>query len=108
MYALSAFSSTSGCEESSCSGAVSTLCSVCTASTIIAASSSPGRPTFTSKISAPASTCSIPWLTRYSISWASSACFMRFFPVGLILSPIGRTRSITTVSACEQTAAAGA
>ena len=62
-YARSPASNTSGCEESSCKGVVNTLCSVCTVSTISAFSSSPGSPTFTSKISAPASVCSRPWAT---------------------------------------------
>ncbi len=59
LQARSPASMAAGSEESICNGKSTTLCTAFTTSTIIAASSNPGTPTLMSKISAPASACSM-------------------------------------------------
>ena len=58
LYTLRPASRTSGLVESSCKGVSQTPCIALTAVIIISFSSIPGRPTLTSRISAPAFTCS--------------------------------------------------
>lgn len=58
LYTRSAASSTSGIVESICSGTSTTACNDFIVSIIISRSSIPGRPTLTSRISAPPDICS--------------------------------------------------
>ena len=57
LYARSAASRASGLEESSCNGRDTALWIFFTTRGSMAVSSTPGQPTFTSRISAPASSC---------------------------------------------------
>ena len=59
LYTLKAASRTSGIVESNCNGRFVTPCNAFTVLIIISFSSIPGRPTFTSRISAPPCACSI-------------------------------------------------
>ena len=61
LYTRSPASRTSARVESSCRGRSHTLCTAFTARIIISCSSISGRPTFTSRISAPAPACSTAW-----------------------------------------------
>ena len=63
LTARSPASIAAGSEESICSGRSTTACSALTTLVIISGSLMPGRPTFTSSRSAPASCCSIPLAT---------------------------------------------
>ncbi len=81
------------------SGRSMTLCTSSTTRRMTAASSSPGSPTFTSKICAPFSCCVNPSPSRKSISPSRKACFSRALPVGLIRSPMRRGR-VPAATAC--------
>ena len=84
-------------EVSICKGVFVTLCKLMMALSITAGSSSSGRPTFTSRMSAPCSVCAMPSRHRYSKSPSRKACFKRGLPVGLMRSPIkiGRAPNVT-------------
>ena len=91
-----------GSEESICTGKSLTACTARTARAIISASSSPGRPTFTSRISAPASCWAMARDATASMSPWRSACCSVFFPVGLMRSPMTCTPSVATALVAEQ------
>ena len=80
-------SSAAGSELSSCSGKPVTPCRAQTARSSMAGSSTPGRPTFTSSICAPASSCAAPSESKYSMFSVLSASLSLGLPVGFIRSP---------------------
>ena len=80
-----------GSEESIISGRSTTPWTACTTSFMTAASSMPGTPTLMSSTSAPASAWAMASFIRVSMSCEAIACLTRFFPVGLMRSPMTLT-----------------
>ena len=78
----------SALEVSNCNGRSMTACSSFTTSSIMEGSSISGRPTFTSRTSAPLSCWVTPSRRIYSRLLSRRACLNLDFPVGLIRSPM--------------------
>ena len=75
-------------EVSICSGSAITLCRRVTTRSIITGSSISGRPTLTSRICAPLSSCAMPSPRMYSMLFSRRAALNLLLPVGLIRSPM--------------------
>lgn len=88
LYIRIAAAMVSGSDVSICSGKGEMDCNSVTTSHITERSSISGRPTFTSRICAPASCWAMPSLRINGRSLSRKACLNLDFPVGFIRSPI--------------------